>query len=76
MALNFKNAATEQEVAALARITGESEAEAVRIAARERRERLERDSRYATLERAQNAWRQSQAGLAPDDLDDDAGLPA
>ncbi|HEX3359586.1 MAG TPA: type II toxin-antitoxin system VapB family antitoxin [Solirubrobacterales bacterium] len=41
MALNIKDKETEALVAKIASLTGESEAEAVRIAARERVERLE-----------------------------------
>jgi hypothetical protein len=44
MALNIKDKETEALVAKIASMTGESEAEAVRIAARERVERLELDA--------------------------------
>lgn len=81
MALNIKNPQAEDEVAKLAALTGESKAEAVLVAARERRERLMRAefARIADLERRlariQERWRET-SGLAVDDLYDESGLPA
>lgn len=81
MALNIKNEQAEDEVARLAALTGESKAEAVRIAARERRQRIEgadrekREQLERRLARIQRRWAETE-GLSQDDLYNDSGLPA
>jgi len=78
--LNIKNPDTEGAVRDLARLTGESQAEAVLIAVRERMERLNRDDRRARLAhrlaRAQAAYALAGASLDADALYDARGLPA
>ena len=55
MALNIKNAETEQLAAEVAALAGESKTEAVKVALRERRERLRRsesrEERWTRFER-------------------------
>ena len=80
MALNIKNRQAEEAVTKLAAVTGESKAEAVRVAAKERLDRLakaegeHRAQLRRRLARIQDAWRRSE-GLSEDDLYDSAGLP-
>jgi hypothetical protein len=80
MALNIKNRQAEEEVTKLAELTGESKAEAVRVAAKERRDRLakaegeHRAQLKRRLARIQAAWRRSE-GLSQDELYDSVGLP-
>ncbi len=61
MALNIKDKETEALVAKIASLTGESEAEAVRIAARERVERLELEGGLPRPRRADDPRRSPEA---------------
>lgn len=77
MSINIKNPAAEQALRALIAITGESQATAVEIAARERVARLRRDDRRIRILRdvADLQRRTAGAPLRSDDLFDEAGLP-
>lgn len=77
MSINIKNPAAEEALRALIAVTGESQAAAVEIAARERLARLRRDDRRERILRDVADLQRLTAGtpLQPDDLYDDAGLP-
>lgn len=80
MSINIKNPDTELAVRALVAITGETQAEAIEIAASERTHRLQRDSSHERIQRLvadlQHSVRASGRTLDSDDLYDEAGLPA
>lgn len=80
MALNIKDESVHEAVRQIARITGESQAQAVATAVRERLSRLEKDELAARLLAIghKSASRISSAASALDHgalLYDDAGLP-
>lgn len=83
MGLNIKNAKLEDEIRALADLTGESLTEAIAKAVRERRERLGKpkltaEERRAKLREIQESLRdfpERYRTSRHDDLYDDNGLP-
>lgn len=77
MSINIKNPAAEEALRALIAVTGESQAAAVEIAARERLARLRREDRRERILRDVADLQRLTAGapLQADDLYDDAGLP-
>lgn len=80
MSINIKNPDTERAVRTLVAITGETQAEAIEIAAAERARRLQADSRHARIQQLvadlQHSVRASGRTFDSDDLYDEAGLPA
>lgn len=79
MALNIKNEETEKVVRELAAVTGESQAQAVLVAARERLERVTAHDRAALMRqrvaRLQAAYRASGADIDETMLYDERGMP-
>ncbi len=77
MSINIKNPAAEEALRALIAVTGESQASAVEIAARERLARIRRaDRRTRILQDVADLQRKTGgAPLRADDLFDEAGLP-
>lgn len=77
MSINIKNARAEQAVRELIAVTGESQAVAVEVAARERLARLRRADRRGRIKAdvAELQRRTAGAPLGTDDLYDEAGLP-
>ena len=78
MSIHIKNTSAETALRELIAMTGETQAEAVEIAARERIARLRRQQRAELVRADVAALQQLTAGqpLSSDDLYDDAGLPA
>ena len=79
MSINIKNPEAEKALRKLVNLTGESQAEAVRIAALERLERLHRqqriDSVWETVHEIQVLVQETGGPLNTDDLYDEDGLP-
>lgn len=79
MSLNVKNSAAEDAVRQLIAATGESQARAIEVAARERLERLRASgsspARKALITSIQQRVRSSGAALSTDQLYDEQGLP-
>lgn len=78
MSINIKNSSAEAALRELVAITGETQAEAVEVAARERIARLHRERREGLIRADVEALQRFTARqlLTTDDLYDDSGLPA
>lgn len=79
MSINIKNPAAEKALRQLVGITGETQADAVRIAAEERLQRLQRtqrlDSAWATVHDIQVLVTETGGPLSTAALYDEHGLP-
>lgn len=78
VSINIKNTSAEAALRELIAMTGETQAEAVEVAARERIARLRRRQSAELVRADVAALQQLAAGqpLSTDELYDDAGLPA
>lgn len=78
MSINIKNSSAEAALRELVAITGETQAEAVEVAARERIARLQRERREELIRADVKALQLLTAGqpLSTGELYDESGLPA